>query len=134
MLAFKILRGWRRHNFGLNFAKSDRRCRPIKMQFCGEWYLFQLFISQTRNGISHVNVRKAVTRNTEFTGPVVPFELRPAQEQEWQKIYITFLRLSKNYIPEIEHEWFARDCVQFLFMKYHNIWLIMVFATKSIVR
>jgi hypothetical protein len=37
-------------------------------------------MSQTQNGISHVKICKAVTRNTQFIGVVATVELRPAQQ------------------------------------------------------
>jgi hypothetical protein len=65
---------------------------------------------------------------------MLTLELRTAQQLHWRYIYTIFLRLSKKRIPAIEHESLPRGPFKLLFMKYHNIWQVMVFATNSVVK
>ena len=61
-------------------------------------------------------------------------ELRPAQQIEWQQLYIAILRLSKKNTPEIEHDIFPKEVFKLLFMNRHNICHNMMFANKSVVK
>jgi len=50
-----------------------------------------LHIANTERNITR-KFRQVVSRNSEFTGAVVTFQLGPAQQLKWKRFYPIFLR------------------------------------------